>query len=425
MAKKSGKSKGKGHLRSVPSAPKMPLQLVLNHRVVDSLTMEFVQWLGTDGADPSDAVEILELVKLLLTTQHATKGSSSATAFDLDGVDAAAETILAALEEDEIADAVEDIFRALAVYIEFLDESGRWSGTEAAYEELQSFLATPGGPEDVPGRRPIDVPHLSTEEQDTAFNALPLIQRASSLLEWIGEGKDVTTTGALRLKDIEAAAAAVGVNARGKHGAGKPADPDGVHGNQDAPLEVGTMYDVPLLGDTWAALVRAGLLTLGSTRAVVGPDIDSWNSTDAGERVRARRRLTLSLLLANIANPDEPWKSEDMDPLLLIVLARGTDVNPMPVAQLEQLAADDEDPHYSFLALRAKNKLAALEELGIVEVDTSYRVARVAIQCVASAMKIIEGQELLSDADDPEYNDAGFTSNVFPLLPSAGAPKRR
>lgn len=40
-------------------------------------------------------------------------------------------------------------------------------------------------------------------------------------------------------------------------------------------------------------------------------------------------------------------------------------------------------------------------------------------------MKIIEGQELLSDADDPEYNDAGFTSNVFPLLPSAGAPKRR
>ena len=117
MAKKSGKSKGKGHLRSVPSAPKMPLQLVLNHRVVDSLTMEFVQWVETDGADASDAVEILELVKLLLTTQHATQGSSSATAFDLDGVDAAAETILAALEEDEIADAVEDIFRALAVEV--------------------------------------------------------------------------------------------------------------------------------------------------------------------------------------------------------------------------------------------------------------------------------------------------------------------
>ena len=424
MAKKSGKSKGKGHLRSVPAAPKMPLQLVLNHRVVDSLTMEFIQWLGADGAGASDAVEILELVKLLLTTQHATQGSSSATAFDLDGVDAAAETILAALEEDEIADAVDDIFGALAVYIEFLDESGRWSGTDAAYDELQSFLATPGGPEDVPGGRPIDVPHLSTEEQDTAFSALPLIQHASSLLEWIGEGKDVTTTGALRLKDIEAAAAAVGVNAHGKRGAGRPMDPEGVHGDQDAPLEVGTMYDVPLLRDIWAALVRAGLLTLGSTRAVVGPEIGSWNSTDAGERVRTRRRLNLSLLLANIAIPDEPWSPEDMDPLLLIVLARGTDLNPMPVAQLEQLAADDEDPHYSYLALRAGNKLAALAKLGIVEADTSYRVAKVAIQCVASALKIIEGQELLSDAVD-DYDDGDTPANVIPIRSSGSAPKHR
>ena len=96
----------------------------------------------------------------------------------------------------------------------------------------------------------------------------------------------------------------------------------------------------------------------------------------------------------------------------------------MPVAQLEQLAADDQDPHYSYLALRARNKLAALAKLGIVEADTSYRVAKVAVQCVASALKIIEGQELLSYAGD-EYDDGDFPANVIPIRSSAGAPKHR
>ncbi|MCU1515786.1 MAG: hypothetical protein JWQ75_507, partial [Pseudarthrobacter sp.] len=167
MAKKSGKAKGrnKGHLRSVPAAPKMPLQLVLNHRVVDSLAMEFIQWLAPDGAGSSHAVEILELIKLLLSSQHATVGSSSATSFDVDGVDAAVEALAAALDEDEIADAVEDLLSALTVYMDFLDESGRWSGTDAAYEDLQEFLLNPGGSEDAPGGRPVIVPALTDEEQ--------------------------------------------------------------------------------------------------------------------------------------------------------------------------------------------------------------------------------------------------------------------
>jgi hypothetical protein len=437
LAKKNGKTKGRGkrHLQTVPSAPKMPLQLVLNHRVVDSLTMEFIQWLGPEAHEPSEAVESLELVKLVMSAQHAIRGSSSATVFDVAGVDEAAEAIVSALEPGEFEDALIDIFDAVLIYVDFLVDSGRWTGTDAAYEELIRVLANAGGPEDSPGGKPIRIPARSEEQQDTAFNAMPLIKWASSLLDWIGEGKEVSATGALRLKDIEAAAAAVGVKARGKHGAGRPVDPDGLDrdlSRQDAPLDVSTMFDVPFLADIWTSLVRAGLLTVGTTSAEVGPQFASWNSPDAGERVRIRRSLTIFQLLASIGDPYNESREEHLDPYLLIVLARGTGDNPMPVADLDQLAADGEDPHSSFLALRAKNKLAALAKLGVVEADTSYRVAEVAIQCVASVLEYIESEELLPDDEafdldggGIEVDDGEAPANVIPISNSAKAATDR
>jgi len=436
LAKKSKpKGRSKGQLQSVPSAPKMPLQLVLNHRVVDSLTMEFIQWLGQEAHDPSEAVECLELVKLVMSAEHAIRGSSSATVFDVDGVDEAAEAIVAALEPGEFDDALLDIFDAVHVYVDFLVDSGRWTGTDAAYEELSLVLANDNEPEGSRDGPPINIPALSDEEQDSAFNAMSLIQRASSLLDWVGAGKEVTASGALRLKDVEAAAAAVGVNARGKRGAGRPLDPFGLDpdlSEQDAPLEVSTMFDVPFLADIWTSLVRAGLLTVGITRAEVGPQVASWNSPDAGERLRIRRSLTIFQLLASVGDPYKESREEHLDAYLLIVLARGTGDNPMPVADLDQLAADVEDPHSSFLALRAKNKLAALAKLGVVEADTSYRVAEVAIQCVAFVLEYIEGEELLPDDEvfdldggGIEADDGEAPANIIPISNSERAPKDR
>jgi hypothetical protein len=104
----------------------------------------------------------------------------------------------------------------------------------------------------------------------------------------------------------------------------------------------------------------------------------------------------------------------------------------MPVADLDQLAADVEDTHSSFLALRAKNKLAALAKLGVVEADTSYRVAEVAIQCVAFVLEYIEGEERLPDDEffdldggGIEVDDGEAPANVIPISNSARAPKGR
>lgn len=426
-----GKSKDQRHLRSVPPAPKMPLQLVMNHRVIDSLALEFIQWHGTENPDPADAYECLELVKLFLTAQHAIVGAGSATAIDVEGVQEAAQAIAGSLDPDEMDDALEDIYFSLHSYIHFLKGTGRWSGTNAAYEELHSVLGR-GLASAVPHLPAIQVPDLSNKHQDAAFNAMPLIQRASSLLDWFGTGKDITGTGALRLKDIEPAAAAVGVQARGKRGARRALPLPGLEtaGSLPAtPLEVGTMFDVPVLRDIWSALVGAGLIRLSSTRAVPGPEAAAWNSSNIDERLDIRRMLSVALLVGVLTDADQVWDQEAVAGTLLAVLTYGTTDDPMSVAELERMASTDlegalledidnadteleetgreaalEEIYASFAALEAQRKLALLAELGLVEAETDYRVPPVAIQCLDLAMGFLKLPDESSDATESASN---------------------
>ncbi|MDP9997050.1 hypothetical protein [Pseudarthrobacter sulfonivorans] len=432
MAKKTGRSKTRNknqrHLKAVPSAPKMPLQLVLNHRVVDSMAVEFIQWSAAEFRDPAEAFECLELVKVFLSAQHAIEGSSSATAIAGEGVEAAVESIAAALDPEHADDAFDDLYFALESYVRFLKGTGRWTGTEGAYAELQAVLGS--GPAVAATDHPdIVVPRLSDEEQESAFDAMPLIRRASALLEWLGAGKEVTATGALRLKDIEPAAAAVEVLARGKRGAKRPAT-ESAGERPDGPLEVGSMFDVPVLNEVWSALVGAGVIRLGSTRAVPGPEAAAWNSAEVGERLKARRMLAVVLLLGVLSSSDAVWDVESVGGTVLAVLTYGTTEDPVPVAQLEALASmelgetfpdhgivDDPDLsdasqdearleaiYASYAAMEARRSLGLLAELGLVDANTHYRVPPVAIQCVDLAAGYLDTADELSGAEEPESN---------------------
>ncbi|QHK21551.1 hypothetical protein GU243_19700 [Pseudarthrobacter psychrotolerans] len=448
MTKKTGKSKSRNkdrrHLKAVPSAPKMPLQLVLNHRVVDSMALDFIQWHATEDPDPAGAFECLELVKLVLTSQHAINGSSSATAIDSESVEQAARAIAASLDPDEMDEAFDDIYFALHSYIHFLKGTGRWSGTDAAYEELHSALGN-GIAAAVPQLPAIRVPDLSDEHQEAAFSAMPLIQRASALLEWIGTGREITGTGALRLKDIEPAAAAVGVQARGKRGASRAAplfDLETAGRQPETLQEVGTMHDVPVLREIWSALVGAGLITLGSTKAIPGPEVAAWNSTNTSARVHIRRMLSVVLLAGVLTDADLVWDQEAAAGTLLAVLTYGTTDEPMPVAELARMATPDlegallqdadledtdlqdaalEEIYASFAARQAQQKLTLLAELGLVEAATDYRVPPVAIQCLDLALGFLNLADEPSDATE-------YPSNVIALHgPShtGGPPKGR
>lgn len=436
MTKKTGKSKSRNkdrrHLKAVPSAPKMPLQLVMNHRVVDSMALDFIQWHATEDPDPAGAFDCLELVKLFLTAQHAINGSSSATAIDSGSVEQAAGAIAASLDPDEMDEAFDDIYFALHSYIHFLKGTGRWTGTDAAYEDLHSALGN-GIAAAVPQLPAIQVPDLSDEHQEAAFNAMPLIQRASSLLEWIGTSREITSTGALRLKDIEPAAAAVGVQARGKRGASRALplfDLETAESQPETLPEVGTMHDVPVLRDIWSALVGAGLIRLGSTKATPGPEAAAWNSTMIEERLHIRRMLSVVLLVGVLTDADQVWDQEAVAGTLLAVLTYGTTDDPMPVAELEKMASPDlegallqdtdledseldetgledaalEEIYASFAALQARQKLSLLAEMGLVEAATDYRVPPVAIQCLDLAMGYLKLADEPSDATESMSN---------------------
>lgn len=435
MTKKTGKSKSKNrdrrHLKAVPSAPKMPLQLVLNHRAIDSMAVDFIQWNAAEAPDPADAFECLELVKLFLTAQHAINGSSSATAIDSDGVEQAAGAIAASLDPEDMDEAFDDIYFALHSYIHFLKRTGRWSGTDADFEELHSALGN-GMAAAVPQLPVIQVPDLSDDHQEAAFNAMPLIQHATSLLDWIGTGKEITSTGALRLKDIEPAAAAVGVHARGKRAASRALplfDLETAESRPKTLLEVGTMHDVPVLREIWSALVGANVIRLGSTKAVPGPEVAAWNSTRIEERLDIRRMLSVVLLVGVLTDEDQAWDQEAVAGTLLAVLTYGTTDEPMPVAELERMASPDlegallqdmdvedtelkdtalEEIYASFAALQAQQKLTLLAELGLVEAATDYRVPPVAIQCLDMAMGFF------NLADEPSETTES-PSNVIPL----------
>lgn len=439
MAKKTGRSKTKSknqrHLKAVPSAPKMPLQLVLNHRVVDSMAVEFIQWNTAEFPDPAEAFECLELVKLFLSAQHAIDGSSSATAIAAESVDAAVESIASGLAPEHVEEAFDDLYFALDSYGRFLKDTGRWTGTEGAYAELRDVLGS-GTPGTAQGHAGITIPHLTDEEQEAAFNNMPLIRRAAALLEWLDTGKEVTATGALRLKDVEPAAAAVGVPARGKRGAKRPAMLFGQKspGEQpDGPLEVGTMYDVPVLTDLWPAMVEAGLITLTATRAVPGPETTGWTSTKMEERLKARLMLSVAFLVRVIYASDDGWDGKSVQGLLLAILTYGTTDDPVPIAEIEALGsldagkvfqddrtannpddmADDRGDtglgtaYASYTALRAQQSLSLFAELGLVEAHTHYRVPPVAVQCVDLAAGYL--------ASAGEWSAQEPASNVVPL----------
>ncbi|WP_426998168.1 hypothetical protein [Pseudarthrobacter sp. N5] len=413
MGKKTNRPKNKGsrHLSAVPSAPRMPLQLVLNHRVVDSLTGDFVRWYEGSFGDASDALDCLEVVKLFITTTHALTDRSSATTLELAGLEDAAETIAGTLIENDGEDALDDLYDTLHVYVDYLKESGHWSGTDAEYVDIHAFL-TDESISDFQRIPDFQVPELSDQEQDQAFAGLPLMQKATSLLEWIGAGKEVTSTGVLRLKDVATAAAAVGIHAVGKRAAKGPMgvafrDAGEEGGHQESPLEVGTMHDVPVLSDVWAALVRSGIITIGSTRATPGPEAGLWSRQDVADRLGIRREFTTAFLADAVTDTDSGWSGQlpELDGVLAVILAKGATAEPMEVEELTELATngDTGDIFLAFSALRARSKLAALADFGLVRVDSHYTVAPVVVQSLAPAI----AEVLLSEEgyDPEEFED--------------------
>jgi hypothetical protein len=360
----------------------VPLSTFRASRALDALAPAFVQWFddGSSGAAIA-ALRYLKRVEPVMGRYLNSTAAAEVTGLDpvplaiaiSDEVAATASVSAVALEEVENAVLVLD---AVQAYVDFLSETGRWTGSARQLAGVVEFFDTIG--EDDGGPRYVDVPEIPEEQALAVFSEVPMIQRATALLRWIGDGRPVTGTGALRLRDIEAAAACVGVTVRG---GAKRADA------ADDVLTVRSMYEVPQLAQMWAALEAAELIELRSTKVVPFEDSEHFLSGDTSEKLEEFRIFTSCFLEQAVLryDPGQPWERIIASLQASILMAAAT---PEPPLLERVLAAPDHAPEAEkamagLLTNMAISRLEALAELGLLTIDTHFRVPPALIGCVA------------------------------------------
>ena len=360
----------------------VPLSTFRASRALDALAPAFVQWFddGSSGAAIA-ALRYLKRVEPVMGRYLNSTVAAEVTGLDpvalaiaiSDEVAATASVSAAELEDVENAVFVLDAVKA---YVDFLSETGRWTGSAEQLAGVVEFFDTIA--EDDDGPRYVDVPEIPEEQALAVFSELPLIQRATALLRWIGFGRPVTGTGALRLRDIEAAAACVGVTVRGGT---KRADA------ADDVLTVRSMYEVPQLAQMWAALEAAELIELRPTKVVPFEDSEHFLSGDTSEKLEEFHLFTSCFLEQAVLrhDPGQPWERIIASLQASILMAAAT---PKPPLLERVLAAPDHAPEAEkamagLLASMAISRLEALAELGLLTIDTHFRVPPPLIGCVA------------------------------------------
>ena len=290
-----------------------------------------------------------------------------------------------------------------------LDFSWKLTGGAAPWISwLKSWTFSTPARKTTPDWGYVDVPDIPEGQALDVFSGLPLIRRATALLEWIGDGRAVTATGALRLRDIEAAAACVGVAVRGgPKQAGSPT-PDSVGSASDVPT-VRSMYEVPLLAQMWAALETAELIKITSTKVVPFEGTEDFLAGGPSARLEELAFFVDQFLVAAVLDydPAQPWERTLAGLQASILMAAATEDPP----SLERvLAAADQAPAAEkamagLLTGMAVSRMEALAELGLLTINTHFRVPPALIRCVATVFdddRLLAELGLAPAADGPD-----------------------
>ncbi|MCY0903844.1 plasmid pRiA4b ORF-3 family protein [Arthrobacter sp. H14-L1] len=384
-------------------------------RAIDALTPAFVQWFD-DGSvgSATAALEYLADVKAVIGRYMEGTAAAEVTVFEPIPLAMATTDVLVATDDE--ADAM-FIVDAVHAYVDFLSETGRWTGSAEQLAQVMDFFETIDDDDDL---GLIDMPELSEDEALKALAGLPLIQWTTALLQWIGDGRPVTGTGALRLKDLQEAAACVGVSVRG---AVKGAQPD------DALPFVKSMQDVPLLPQIWAALEAAELIEIKATKVVPFEDAEGFLSGTAAERVEAysfyaTRFLEQTVLGIDPAFPDMSATLAGLEVSILIAASTSEPPSLERVLALADQAPEEEKRITEIISRLALGRLERLAELGLLTIDTHFRVPPALIGCVVDAFDddVIDRLHLGEAGDDAKLPAAAPVLQLKIQLKNAKPP---
>ncbi|GAA3691449.1 hypothetical protein GCM10023081_31140 [Arthrobacter ginkgonis] len=378
-------------------------------RAVDSMAPEFVRW--HDPLGPADAGRRdLALVKDFLKTFADLAETSSAT-------DLAPGLLRTALESDPRSgdpERMESLSGALALYVNFLGQTGRWTGSDADFDRVLDLLDSNDAPD--PLLSDLHIPDLTVEQEAAALAALPVVRRGLDLLAWIGGGREATASGLLRRRDIEEAAACIGVRARGAGSGGPDAQDAG-----DGTRVVRSMAEVPQLVTVLTALHTVGATRLVASRIVPGPaaEILLAGPDDGGtEWLGAARDFVTEFLACDLDRIEDGRHGPEVAELALTLLATGSSDHPTPLDWL--LAAPDRagaaERSAARRTARAGHRLVReWEDWGLLAVGTALCVPDVVRASVAEILADGLGG-VWAAGDEPRPEDRFLERRLAALL---------
>ncbi|MDJ0312689.1 plasmid pRiA4b ORF-3 family protein [Arthrobacter sp. H35-D1] len=394
-------------------------------RATSSVTKDFVDWCVKEHDFPAETgLALLEPVATLAAAYFESTPSSDVTSFEPVPFRLAFAQLMAGVDgQDE--DELDFIFESVHLYIEFLAETGAWTGPE---EHLLAVHSLFHGESEEGGIPQIIAPELTPAQELEGLAGTELARRMEALLGWLGAGKDVTSTGALRLKDIEGAAAAIGVRVKGV----KPSDkylPEVLFGGGqvpgDAVRSVKSMHEEPKLALFWTALEVAQLIDVGATRAWPTPWTEAFLEQPELEGREVLRAFATAFVAVSM-QPGELWDPAVIEAASVktaILVAATTDTPP----QMESIhtmltvgVGPVEDEHTGTLVLE---DLAYFAELGLITVGTQVEVPPALVICMADALaETMDGMEGGKD-DDEDFDPFGVSpASASTLKPNPKAP---
>lgn len=388
--KRSGSSRGSSPHKPLPDNV---VSLAARRRPADTpseqygaLAPEFAAWLMENARCSANQAEefVVSVAHAIDALSRADSGFAT-TAWRSRDVDHLLERVLTSelVEDDDETRA--HIAGDAAVFLQFLSATNRWTGQDEdlgyALSTLTSYIESRLA--SLPPTE-VDEPPVEPEVERAALTVVPVVARLDALLGWIGERRPVTATGALKRALVMEAFDAVG---------GKREDL--------APRKVQSMWDLPVLEQTWVVAAMVDLISIGKTVVRPGPAAPVWRDPDRnpGEYLAlCRDAVTHSLIVALGRRGEgrlEAFHSA-LDEATAVVLSAGLGEHPLPSDPEERLHAlpvlfPGMPVGPSFLGSMLVDRLEEFVADGILDDADGYRVPTPLRPAVRAAVRILLG----------------------------------
>ncbi len=359
-------------------------------RALEPLMPGFHQWMGQAGVEPE---EVQWLSSLL--TDFFKNYAQNIPAPDVRNLDVDLTSMILDSAGSFHPEMRQSVSLALNSYLKFLMTTQAWSGTPNNLAYLIA-MTTPEAVQAANAKFAARVisPPMPHSESEAAAAKLVFVRRAKALLDWIGDGRELTTSGLLKRKDIQGAAACVGIAAVGAASRSAPQEAPG------APMPVTSMTQLGRLMNYWNALVDAEFINVSTSRvALTGGGRGYLAATD---RSVPFATLLSYFLLYDVLVPWNEYKPDDqVRNALAEILTSAASAHP-PESSAVFSDKTPENPR-DFIGIMVESAIQRLAEDGLVDVGSHIVIPPVLRHAVEQLLRILDDriEEHLAGAPEP------------------------